>query len=93
MISSFFNPDDGLTVQAFVVEDSQHLTGYLDILDAEFFLNDDPATTRAEFVCEAEYVTRAIVGKTVKVQGVNYRVNQLKPDGAGVVTLALLSTE
>lgn len=92
-ISNFFNPDDGLTVQALIVEDNVEITGYLDVIDSDYFLDDDHAATRAEFTCAAADVSRSVVGKSLKIEGVSYRVNQLKPDGSGLIQLALLSKE
>lgn len=90
-ISSFFNPDDGLTVQAFLLQDSKYLTGYFDILDSEFYVDDGEAENRAEFVCESSEVPASVVGKTLQIDGADFRINKSKPDGAGVTTLVLMN--
>lgn len=92
-LADFFNSDDGLTVQALIVEDDAYLTGFLDVIDSEYFVDDAPAETRAEFLCEATKAPRTLVGKTLTVNNQTYRINSHKPDGTGVVKLILMSTE
>lgn len=90
-LSGFFNPDDGLTVFAVIVGENVTLTGYFDILDEAYFLDDSEGETRAEFVCETEFAPKTVVGKTLLVEGDEYRINARKADATGVSTLSLIA--
>lgn len=92
-LSAFFNPDDGLTVSAKVVDESATINGYFDILDESYFVDDSSEAVRAELVCQTKDAPRSIVGKSLTVDGINYRVNSRKADATGVTTLSLLAKE
>lgn len=93
MTSSFFNPDDGLTVQALLVSEQRYLTGYFDLIDADYYVDDSAGAKRGEFTCESKGLTNAVVGDKLVIDGTSYRVNNFKPDGSGIAVLTLQHTE
>ena len=86
----FFDPDDGFT-QCIQLEPSfTELNGYLDITEAEFYIDDAQATLRATFVTPTIDGYADLVGETTLINDVQFRVNAAVPDGTGVMTLSLL---
>ncbi len=90
-LDEFFDPDDGFVFDI-TLSSGVSLTGYFDIVDSEFYLDDDLTMVKAEFVTESITNPEMLVGDTVTIDSNLYRVNGVLPDGTGIMTLNLLRT-
>jgi hypothetical protein len=88
--AEFFKPGNPLLTQAVIVDGSETLLGYFDILESEFYQDNSESTVNATFVCQDYPGSNNAVGKSMNVQGRIYSVDSVEPDGTGLVSIKLL---
>lgn len=91
-VSDFFNSGDGLTTSA-TLESGDTLVGYFDIDLNELYADASNKHRGATFMCEIFTGSAAIVNQTLTVDSVDYAIQNVTPDGTGLVVLALITFE
>lgn len=92
-MDEFFITGDGLTETGVLSSTNQSISGFYDVISSDVFIDDGPAGTRAEFVCSITGLTKSIVGNTLTVDEISYRITGYQPDGSGLVTLTLFDED